>query len=263
MDKPLLHSTNAQGISTLTLNRPQVHNAFDEFLIAQLNDVLQELASTGQTRVLVLQSTGKNFSAGADLNWMKKTANYSTEENQRDAKALADMLHRLDEFPATTIAKAKGAAFGGGVGLLACCDIAIASTNCVFSLSEVKLGLIPGTISPFVLKAIGSRQARRLFLTGERFDSDYALNAGLVHEVVADEALDQHVDGLMQQLLAGGPQAQRQAKVLIRDIAALPDDTDVALETAKRIANIRATKEAQEGISAFLNKRKANWIPDV
>ena len=263
MDTSLLQETTDLGVTTLTLNRPQVHNAFDEVLIAELNTALQQLADAGATRVLVLQSTGKNFSAGADLNWMKKTAAYSQKENQRDAEALANMLRQLNDFPAVTIAKAKGAAFGGGVGLVACCDIAIATTSSLFSLSEVKLGLIPGTISPFVLEAIGTRQARRLFLTGERFNSEYALQAGLVHEIVPPEQLDEHVDKLVQQLLTGGPQAQQKAKILIRDIASLPDEIDAGVETARRIAETRATAEAQEGINAFLNKRKANWIPDV
>jgi len=183
MSDRLTHRADSNGVNWLTLNRPEVHNAFDDQLIDELTDTLKQLACDEKMRVLVLSGAGKHFSAGADLNWMKKTAAYTLEANQQDALKLAQMLTTLNEFPTPTIARVHGAALGGGVGLVACCDIAIASHSAQFALSEVKLGLIPATIGPFVLEAIGNRASRRYFLTGERFDADTAQRLGLVNDV--------------------------------------------------------------------------------
>lgn len=256
-----IEHNDQNGVTWLRLNRSQVHNAFDDNLIAELTAALTSLADAGDTRILVLASEGKHFSAGADLNWMKKTADYSLHDNQRDALKLARMLTLLNEYPAPTIARIQGAAFGGGVGLIACCDIAIATHNATFSFSEVKLGLIPATISPFVIEAIGSRQARKLFLTGEQFDASTAKRTGLIHDTVEQDELDASVEKIIDTLLQGGPTAQAKAKELIRDVQGMPRNLTLERETANRIAQIRATPEGQEGIAAFLQKRKANWLP--
>jgi len=259
MSQLLQHTTDEQGVSRLVITRADVHNAFDDILISELHAALTTLENTGSTRVLVLSSAGNSFSAGADLRWMKKTAGYSRSENQADAEKLAAMLSCLNTFPAPVIARVQGAAFGGGVGLVACCDIAVASTAASFSLSEVRLGLSPATISPFVIDAIGGRQARRYFLTAERFSADTALAIGLVHEVVAPDQLDERVDTLIHALLECGPQAQQQAKRLVHDLQYRVRDDALARETAKRIAAIRVSAEAQEGMKAFLQKRKPPW----
>lgn len=244
----------------LTLNRPEVHNAFDDVLINDLQNALYRIADQNP-RVLVLQSTGKSFSAGADLNWMKRSATYTREENFNDALALAQMLHTLDTFPCTTIASVQGATFGGGVGLVACCDIAIASEKAIFSLSEVKLGLIPGTISPFVIKAIGARQAKRYFTTAERFNADAAEKIGLVHEVAAAEELTSSVDKLITELLSGSPDAQISARQLVETMAGRSIDSTVLADAATSIADARASAEGREGVAAFLEKRKPAWVP--
>lgn len=251
--------TNSRGISTLTLDRPEVHNAFDDKLISEIHECLNQLQTNGTTRVLVLRANGKSFSAGADLDWMRKSVNWSESENRADAEKLASMLQALNEFPAPTMALVQGATFGGGVGLVSCCDIVIASDKASFSLSEVKLGLIPATISPFVIDAIGARAARRYFLSAERFSAEQALAIGLVHEVVPHDQLDQQRDKVLETLLLGGPLAQQQAKQLIRD---LPDmcSTQKLKQTAQLIARTRVSDEAQEGLKAFFEKRPASWI---
>jgi methylglutaconyl-CoA hydratase len=210
-------------------------------------------------RVVVLAAKGKSFSAGADLNWMKRVARYSEAENIRDAVALASLMRTLDAMTKPTIARVQGAAFGGGVGLVACCDIAVASAAATFSLSEVRLGLIPAVISPYVIAAIGSRNARRYFLTAERFNAHEALRIGLVHSVVQGSELDNAVDGILDELLRGGPKAISAAKDLIAHVAHRPIDQLLAEETATRIAQIRVSPEGQEGIAAFLDKRPASW----
>jgi len=209
--------------------------------------------------VVVLAAKGKSFSAGADLNWMKRVARYSEAENIRDAVALASLMRTLDAMTKPTIARVQGAAFGGGVGLVACCDIAVASAAATFSLSEVRLGLIPAVISPYVIAAIGSRNARRYFLTAERFNAHEALRIGLVHSVVQGSELDNAVDGILDELLRGGPKAISAAKDLIAHVAHRPIDQLLAEETATRIAQIRVSPEGQEGIAAFLDKRPASW----
>ncbi len=262
MDSAITLTTDSLGISRLTLNRPEIHNAFDDALIVELTNTLSALSSAGRTRVLVLDAAGKSFSAGADLNWMQRTANSSEQENKRDAIALADLMHALYTFPHPTIAAIQGAALGGGVGLVACCDIAIAAERSMFALSEVKLGLIPAAISPFVIKAIGERAARRYFLTAERFDSATALALGLLHERVADENLKTRVEEVITLILESGPQAQVEAKDLIFSVVNKPIDAPLRDDTASRIARVRASAEGREGISAFLEKRRPDWQSD-
>jgi methylglutaconyl-CoA hydratase len=258
-DEIVRHSVAQNGCATLTLNRPDVHNAFDDRLIGQLTQRLRELEGNPQVRVVVLAAEGKSFSAGADLNWMKRMARYSEAENLRDAVALADLMHTLSALKKPTVARVQGAAYGGGVGLVACCDIAIGTTAASFSLSEVRLGLIPAVISPHVIAAVGERQARRYFLTAERFDAAEALRIGLLHAVVDEAQLDAAVQGMVDQLLKGGPKAQAAAKDLIAAVVNRPVDRALVEDTAERIARIRVTPEGREGIAAFLEKRAASW----
>ncbi|MBF0236368.1 MAG: enoyl-CoA hydratase/isomerase family protein [SAR324 cluster bacterium] len=250
----------SQGVATLTLNRPEIHNAFDDLVIHQLVQHLESLAIRKELRLLVLASEGKSFSAGADLNWMRRMKDLSLEENARDASALARLMSLLNGFPLPTIAVVQGAAFGGAVGLVACCDIALASSKASFSLSEVKVGLVPATISPYVLQAIGSRAARRLFLTGERFSAQEALKLGLVHEVVEPDQLGTQKEALIQTLLNNGPEALKTAKNMIFQVANQPINDELIAYTTQLIAQIRISEEGQEGLSAFLEKRSPNWV---
>ncbi|HEY7776807.1 MAG TPA: enoyl-CoA hydratase/isomerase family protein [Kineobactrum sp.] len=229
-------------------------------IIAELRRVFDELAERDDVRVVVLASNGKNFSAGADLDYMKRMAGYDYGHNLRDAEVLAGMLKALFELPQPTIARVQGAAFGGAVGLVSCCDMAVATRGASFSLSEVKIGLIPATISPYVIRAIGERAARRYFLTGERFDARQALQIGLVSEVADEEALDSDVNALVDALLANGPKAVRAAKDLIRGVAGQELSGALIEDTCARIAHIRVSHEGQEGLAAFLEKRKPNWL---
>jgi methylglutaconyl-CoA hydratase len=248
-----------KGVASVTLNRPAVHNAFDDALIARLTEVLRELGEDPGVRVVVLGGAGKSFSAGADLTWMKRMAGYSRTQNLADAMGLAQLLNTLDTLPRPTIAAVHGAAFGGGVGLVAACDIAVAAGTAAFSLSEVRLGLVPAVISPYVVAAIGARQARRYFLTAERFDAGEAQRMGLVHEVTAPEALDDRVAAIAAELLRGGPVAIGAAKELVAAVADRPVDEALMADTARRIAEIRAGEEGREGVGAFLQKRKPRW----
>lgn len=248
-----------KGIATITLNRPQVHNAFDDELIAALIEALKKVEGDDAVRLAVLAANGKSFSAGADLNWMRRMADYSEDENFNDAMRLADMLQRLDELPKPTIAKVQGHAFGGGVGLVACCDIAVAAEPAKFCLSEVRLGLMPSTISPFVVRAIGARAARRYFQTGERFDAAEACRIGLVHRTVTPAALDDAADEIIGNLLQGGPEAQAATKQFIALNHQSPINKELLRDAAKRIANLRASPEGREGLSAFLEKRSPKW----
>jgi len=256
----MLQTDVKDGVATIRMNRPDVHNAFDDALIAALTAELRRLDGLPEARVIVLSANGKSFSAGADLGWMQRMATYSREDNLRDAKALAALMRTLDAMRKPTIARVQGAAFGGGVGLVACCDIAIASKEATFSLSEVRLGLIPSVISPYVIAAIGERAARRYFLTAERFDAAEARRIGLVHEVVEGASLDDVVASMTVHLLKGGPQALAAAKNLIADVSRRPMDDTLSAETARRIAAIRVEREGQEGLAAFLEKRKPDWI---
>ncbi|MCP4414192.1 MAG: enoyl-CoA hydratase/isomerase family protein [Gammaproteobacteria bacterium] len=257
------------GIVQITLNRPEVHNAFDDKLIAELTHLLLELDKDKATKVIILDAKGKSFSAGADLNWMKRMAGYSREENYHDSLALADLMSALYTMHCPTIAAVQGTAFGGGVGLIACCDIAIASHRVNFCLSEVKLGLIPAVISPYVIKAIGERATKRYFITAEIFDADRALQLGLISELADPDALASKVMALAHKIVSNGPEAVKAAKELINSVIALQSDGDVQQlreklhsMTATKIADIRASNQGKEGVTAFLEKRQANWDQD-
>jgi len=250
------------GVAWVRLNNPDRHNAFDDQIIGQLTEAFAEVAGNPNVRVMVLGSEGKSFSAGADLGWMKRMASYSYEENLRDAGALALMLKTLNYMPQPTIARVQGAAFGGAVGLVSCCDMAVAASAANFSLSEVKIGLVPATISPYVIAAIGQRAARRYFVTAERFNAHRALQLGLVNEVVDAEQLDQEVDRLVEAVLANGPEAVIAAKQLVFDVAGKPIDQQLIDSTCESIAAIRVSAQGQEGLQAFLQKRKPHWLKD-
>lgn len=255
----VLYHTDERGIAYLTLNRPEKHNAFDEHIIAQLTDYLAQAAEDVSIRALVLGAKGKNFCAGADLGWMQKMVNYSEHENVQDALKLAGLLEALYRFPKPTIARVQGAAFGGAVGLIACCDIGIANKLSKFCLSEVKLGLIPATISPYVINAMSERVACRYFMTAEVFSARRARRLGLLSEVVGEEDLDSTIDGILENILKNGPLAVSAAKKLCQDVAAMPMDQNLLRETSRRIAAARVSEEGQEGLNAFLEKRPPNW----
>ena len=259
MDK-VITEIDSLGVARITLNNPDKHNAFDDQIIGQLTEAFVAIASNSDVRVMVLGSEGKSFSAGADLEWMKRMASYSYDENLRDASALALMLKTLNEIPQPTIARIQGPAFGGAVGLVSCCDMAVAASAASFSLSEVKIGLVPATISPYVIAAIGQRAARRYFVTAERFDAHRALQLGLVNEVVDAEQLDQEIDRLINTLLANGPEAVTGAKQLVFDVAGKPIDQQLIDATCETIAAIRVSEQGQEGLQAFLERRKPQWI---
>ncbi|GAC35425.1 enoyl-CoA hydratase/isomerase family protein [Paraglaciecola polaris] len=248
-----------RGVATVTLNRPEVHNAFDDILIADLTRVFTQLGNNQTVRAVILAATGKSFCAGADLNWMKRMASYSYEQNLNDANNLAKMLYTLNTLPKPTIARVQGAAFGGAVGLVACCDMAVGSKLSKFCLSEVKLGLIPATISPYVIQAIGERNARRYFTTAEVFSSRRARRIGLLSEAVTEEELDVTIEGLLEHILKNGPCAVSAAKKLVFDVANRIPDEALRHTTSELIANTRVSAEGQEGLSAFLQKRRPNW----
>jgi len=249
-------------VATIWMNRPDLHNAFDEDLIAELTAACKALDDDDDVRVVILAGRGRSFSAGADLNWMKRAADNGIDDNLDDARALARMLRALAEMRKPTIARVQGAALGGGMGLAAACDIAVASTKAVFATSEVRFGIIPSAISPYVLRAIGARQAYRYFQSAERIDGTRAREIGLVHETVEPEQLDAKVQEIVAALLQGGPLSQTAAKNLIRAVNNQPINDNLVEDTAHRIAHLRATPEAQEGIAAFLDKRQPNWIGD-
>jgi methylglutaconyl-CoA hydratase len=248
-----------EGVARVTLNRPDVRNAFDDALISRLKNTFDEIGGDPSVRTLVLAGNGPAFCAGADLNWMKRMAGYGYEQNLADAQALADMLASLDRMPKPTIARVHGPAFAGGTGLVAACDIAVGTPEAKFCFSEAKLGLSPATISPHVMRAIGERAARRYFLTAEVFDAAEAERIGLLTFQVPKEALDKTIDDLLAHLLAGGPQAHREIKSLIRAVAGRPVEDALVRDTAKRIAEIRVSPEGREGIASFLEKRKPDW----
>lgn len=246
-------------VARLRLDRPDVHNAFDAGLIGDLTSALQAIGADGGVRVVVLEGAGASFSAGADLQWMRGMASASESENRDDALALARLMRTLDGLPKPTIARVHGAAFGGGVGLVACCDIAIGVPEAKFGLTESRLGLLPAVISPYVVQAIGARQARRWFATAEIFDAAEALRIGLLHQVVAAEQLDAAVLRQVELLAKAGPIATASAKSLVRDIAKAGDASQVDQANAALIARLRVSPEGQEGIAAFLEKRKPAW----
>jgi methylglutaconyl-CoA hydratase len=249
------------AIARVTLDRPEVHNAFDETLIAELTDALGALERAPAVRAVVLLGAGRSFCAGADLNWMRRTATYGKRENLADARALARLLSTLAGLSKPTIARVHGNVFGGGVGLVACCDVAIGAQDATFALSEAKLGLVPATIGPYVVEAIGARAARRYFVTAERFTAAEAHRIGLLHDIAPLAELDARVNEVLAALLLAGPRAQAEAKALVRRVAHRPIDAQVIEATARQIAALRASPEGREGIAAFLGKRPAAWIP--
>ena len=248
-----------EGVAWITLNRPEVRNAFDDALIASLKNCFSELEADRSTRIVVLAGNGPAFCAGADLNWMKRMAGYGYEENLADARSLADMLAALDRLPKPTVARVHGAAFAGGTGLVAACDIAIGTPQAKFCFSEAKLGLSPATISPYVMRAIGERAARRYFLTAEVFDAAEACRIGLLSACVSSNQLDSSVEEIIKHLLAGGSEAHAKIKELIRAVGGRAVDAALVADTARRIAEIRVSPEGREGIASFLEKRKPSW----
>ena len=268
MNQKVITSIDHRGIATVTLNRPEKHNALDDEMINELTAALKQIGATNTQQtdakqpvgVMILAAEGNTFSAGADLQWMKRMGTFSYEENIRDADALTEMLDTLNQLPIPTIAQIQGPAFGGALGLISCCDIAIATTKSSFCFSEVKIGLIPATISPHVIKAIGERNARRYFLSAEMISASQAMNIGLIHEVVKNNQLDSTIQETVNGLLKNSPAAMNAAKQLVRDIAQHPiGDANISQETSKRLADIRLSEEGQEGLSAFLEKRKPRW----
>lgn len=249
----------SNGVATITLNRPELHNAFNEIVIGELTRFFEKAGEDKSVRVVVLRGNGKSFSAGGDLNWMRRMADYTYQQNVNDAMRLGTLLKTMNTLPKPTIALVQGNAFGGGVGLTACCDIAIAEEGAQFCLSEVRIGLIPSIIAPYVMAAIGSRQARRYFMTAERFDAHAAERIGLVHEVYPKGALDQALDMIVTAILDGAPQAQARGKKLILGITGHAIDDKMIQHTVEQIAEARASDEGKEGLSAFLNKSEPGW----
>lgn len=249
-------STDTNGVSTLVLNRPNVHNAFDDIMIRELHRTFEELDNDDRTRIVLLRAEGRSFSAGADLKWMKRAVDFTEEENYEDAMALAGMLSTLDNLSKPTVAYVQGPAFGGGVGLLSCCDIVTAVETAVFAFSEARLGLVPAVISPYVVRAIGARAARRFFQSAERFDTREAHRIGLVHEIVISDA---GLKPIIDALLHGGPNAQRISKQLVSRVQFSPVTPDLLEHTARTIASARVSEEGQEGLNAFLEKRSSSF----
>jgi len=247
------------SIAKITFNRPTIHNAFDDLLIEELTQTLISIEQYKQIRVVLLTSTGTSFCAGADLNWMKKMAEYSRDENLKDAQALAKLMEVLNNLSKPTIALVQGPTYGGGVGLVACCDIAIAAHEANFCLSEVKLGLVPAVISPYVIDAIGARAARRYFLTAEKFDAEAALRLGLIHQIVPSQELETAGTQLAKTIISNSPNAVTTAKKLISKINKQFIDKKLIQITAECIADIRSSAEGKEGVNAFLQKRKPSW----
>ncbi len=246
------------AIGNVILNRPDIHNAFNDKMIEELSRVFDEIDKSNEIRAVILSGEGKSFCAGADLNWMRRVKDYSYEDNLKESLALADMLYKIYSCSKPTVAKVQGYAMGGGVGLVAVCDIAVASTDAKFSFSEVKLGLIPACISPYVVKKCGEGRCREFFLTGERMSAEKALNAGLINLMVPPDCLDKAVDGLVNQLLSSGPEAIKKCKELLKVVPLMTVD-EFKRYTAELIAKTRISDEAQEGMSAFLKKEKPKW----
>ncbi|MCH8110657.1 MAG: enoyl-CoA hydratase/isomerase family protein [Proteobacteria bacterium] len=260
-EETILVDTDARGVVTVTLNRPRVHNAFDETLVASLTDAFAGVAADDSIRAMLLRGRGETFCAGADLHWMRRSADFSKEENEDGALRLAAMLRALADLPVPTIALVRGGAYGGGLGLLAACDIVVAVENCKFAFTETRLGLIPAVISPFVVGAIGARYAGRYFLTAERFGAQDALRIGLVHELVEGEAaLTGRAGALVKRILKTARGADADAKRLVADVVDRPIDDALMQDMARRIAARRATVEGKEGTAAFLERRKPPWV---
>lgn len=257
----VLYHLDGRGVAWITLNRPDKRNAFGGPVIAALIDALDQ-ARNADCRALVLAGEGRHFSAGADLEYMKQSAQLSEADNIDDARTLARLMDTLDQFPAPTIARVQGAAFGGALGLVSCCDIVLAAENARFCLSETRLGLAPSTIGPYVVRAMGPRQARRYFLSAEEISSDRAIDLNLVHQVIPDEDLDEAIDAMLDRLLKNGPEALAACKSLIARIGQDQPDDELMDFTAQQIARLRTGDEAQEGLSAFFDKRPARWVKE-
>ena len=247
-------------VAEVWLNRPDVRNAFNEHVIAELATAFTTLGADAQLRAIVLSGRGKAFCAGADLSWMRQMAGFDWERNRADAQALADMLWTVYRCPVPVVGRVQGDCYAGGVGLAAVCDVLVAADSVNFCLSEARLGLLPGTISPYVIRAMGEQASRRYFVTAERFSAAQAAAMGFVHEVCASEALDAKIDEIVATLVANGPMALRACKTLVQDMAGRPIDAALRDETARRIADIRASDEGREGVQSFLNKRKPAWL---
>lgn len=252
-------SIDDRGVATVLLSRPEKHNAFNDQLIIELTQHFESLAKNECVRIVIVRAQGKSFSAGADLSWMKRMAALSYDDNIADAQALAHMLHTLNTLPQPTIAQVQGSAFGGGIGLIACCDLVIAQANAKFCFSEVKLGLTPATISPYVITKIGAGAARRFFISAELFDAQAALTMGLLTEVVQEQQLDQRVMHWLEVLAANSPEAMVAAKRLVHDYAGQPITAAIIADSSQRIAAARTSSQGQEGMSAFFEQRRANW----
>ena len=247
-------------VAEVWLNRPDVRNAFNDEVIAELTQIFAQLARDAQLRVVLLSGRGKAFCAGADLNWMRAMADYSWDQNREDAQRLADMLWTLDQCLVPVVGRIQGDCYAGGLGLAAICDVLVASRNATFCLSEARLGLLPATISPYVVRALGVQASRRYFVTAERFSAAQAQALGLVHELCEPEALDAQVAEIVAALVANGPAAVKACKQLVRDVAGQPLTEALRGETARRIADIRASSEGKEGLQSFLGKRPPNWL---
>ena len=252
--------TTAAHIARVTLNRPEVRNAFNEALIAELTETFHTLGRDPHLRAIVLAAEGKAFCAGADLNWMKAMAHYDWDENHGDAGRLAEMLWTIYRCPVPVIARVQGDVYAGGVGLVAVCDIVVAVEAASLCLSEAKLGLLPATIGPYVVRALGEQASRRYFVTAERFSATEAHRLGLVHELATPETLDEKVDALTAAIVTNGPEAVRACKKLVQDVAHAPITDELRDDTARRIADIRASSEGREGVASFLNKSKPSWL---
>jgi methylglutaconyl-CoA hydratase len=261
MSEPLLDIRRpSPHVAEVWLNRPDVRNAFNDGVITALTDVFSALNQEAGLRAVLLAGHGKAFCAGADLNWMRAMADYSWEQNRADAQKLADMLWTLDQCPVPIVGRVHGDCYAGGMGLAAICDVLVASDNVTFCLSEARLGLLPATIGPYVVRAMGEQASRRYFTTAERFSAARAHEMGFVHELCAADQLDERVAGIMSALADNGPAAVRACKLLVRDVAGRPADAALRAETARRIADIRASDEGREGVQSFLHKRKPSWL---
>jgi methylglutaconyl-CoA hydratase len=259
MDYETLTYATGGGIGSITFSRPEIHNAFNAVMIDELSDLFDKAGVDDQVRVIVLTGEGKSFCAGADLNWMRAVKDYSFEENFAESLRLAELFNKIYTFPKPVIGRINGAAIGGGTGFVAVCDIAIASSKAIFSFSEVKIGVVPACISPYVIKRVGEGRAREFFLTGERISADQALQAGLVNRVVPPEELDTAVDAMAKQLLSSGPEALKCCKELLDNVSSQSLE-EAKTHTAEVIAKLRKSDEGQEGMDAFLNKRKPEWV---
>jgi methylglutaconyl-CoA hydratase len=259
VNKPVLYELDQRGVATVTLNNPEKHNAFDDLIIAQLTAIFTQINQDQNAKLMVLAANGQNFSAGGDLNWMKRMVNFSHEENLADARKLALMLQTLNALSVPTIARVQGAAYGGAVGLASCCDMVVASDNASFCLSEVKVGIAPATISPYVIAAIGARACRRYFLTAERFSADTARSLGLVSEIASLEQLDIILEKFITGLLANSPNAIKVSKQLISQVEHRSIDEQLINDTSDVIARLRASEQGQEGLNAFFEKRSPSW----